>query len=57
VTRRFTWDPRKAAANQLKHGVGFTEARTAFTDPFSIAVPDPDHSVGEERWLLLGRSY
>ncbi|WP_420128291.1 BrnT family toxin [Longimicrobium sp.] len=32
------------------------EASTAFGDPLSIAVPDPDHSESEERFLLLGRS-
>jgi len=29
---RFAWDPRKAAANQAKHGFGFEEAITAFDD-------------------------
>jgi uncharacterized DUF497 family protein len=29
---------------------------TAFADPRSISIPDPDHSVGEERWLLIGQS-
>ena len=53
---RFTWDPRKAAANLRKHRVGFPEAATAFGDPLSITVPDPDHSGVEERFLLLGRS-
>lgn len=52
----FEWDPKKAAANLRKHGVGFKEASSAFGDPLSIAVPDPDHSGGEERLLLLGMS-
>src|SRR3989338_7005244 len=29
----FDWDPQKARANQLKHGVPFEEAATAFLDP------------------------
>jgi len=53
---RFTWDHRKAAANRRKHGVSFEEAATAFGDPLSLTVPDPDHSAGEERFVLLGRS-
>lgn len=34
----------------------FEEAATAFGDPLSITVPDPAHSVGEARYILLGRS-
>jgi hypothetical protein len=53
---RFSWDPRKASANVRKHGVSFDEASTAFADPLSITVPDPDHSDDETRFLLVGRS-
>ena|SRR5438128_7827305 len=53
---RFNWDRDKAAANLRKHGVDFHEAATAFGDPLSITVPDPEHSIGEERWLLVGQS-
>jgi uncharacterized DUF497 family protein len=53
---QFTWDRAKAAANLRKHGVDFEEAATAFGDPLSITIPDPDHSAGEERWLLVGQS-
>ena len=56
MSLRFSWDPAKAAANLRKHGVSFIEASTAFTDPLSITIPDPDHSVGEERFVLVGRS-
>jgi uncharacterized protein len=52
----FEWDADKAAANAQKHGVRFEEAATAFADPLSITVPDPDHSVGEDRYILIGRS-
>jgi hypothetical protein len=37
----FSWDPRKAASNERKHGVSFEEAVTAFGDLLSITVPDP----------------
>lgn len=29
------WDPRKAAANLLKHGVRFSEAATVLFDEFA----------------------
>jgi uncharacterized DUF497 family protein len=53
---RFVWDRDKAAANLRKHGVAFDEAAAAFGDPLSITIADPEHSAGEERWLLLGQS-
>jgi uncharacterized protein len=53
---RFEWDPAKADANERKHGISFTEALTAFSDPLSLTIPDPDHSEREDRFLLLGRS-
>lgn len=52
----FEWDPKKAKANEKKHGLSFEEASTAFSDPLSVTIPDPDHSEHEERMLLLGRS-
>ena len=56
MSLRFEWDPDKAATNERKHGVTFVEASTAFRDPHSVSVPDPDHSATEARWLLLGVS-
>lgn len=53
---RFSWDPRKASLNERKHGVTFLEATTAFADPLSITISDPDHSIFEERSVLLGLS-
>jgi uncharacterized DUF497 family protein len=52
----FTWDPRKAAANFRKHGVSFEEAGSALADYLSITGSDPDHSIGEARWITFGRS-
>jgi len=52
----FVWHEAKAIANQNKHGVSFGEAATAFSDDFARLMPDPDHSEGEERFLLLGKS-
>jgi len=56
VPYQFEWDPNKAAANLRKHGVSFDEAITAFGDPLSILLPDPGHSLGEERYVVLGTS-
>lgn len=53
---RFEWDPAKAAANLRKHGVSFDEAQTVFEDDEALLIPDPDHSKGEERFILLGLS-
>jgi len=52
----FEWDPKKEASNVAKHGVSFSEAQTAFTDEFARLIPDPDHSVDEDRFILLGTS-
>lgn len=55
-TLSFEWDERKAAANAKKHGVGFDEARSVFVDERAKLIGDPDHSEGEERFVLLGLS-
>ena len=52
----FEWDPRKAAANVVKHKVSFEEAATVFGDPFGRIMSDPRHSLREERFALLGLS-
>ena len=52
----FKWDPRKASANEKKHGVGFKEASTVFGDPLAWFQPDVGHSQDEDRLRLLGRS-
>ncbi|MFO1299513.1 MAG: BrnT family toxin [Burkholderiaceae bacterium] len=55
-TLRFEWDERKAAAKQHRHGVSFEDARTVFFDERARLIDDPDHSEGEERFILLGLS-
>ena len=52
----FEWDPKKAQSNLDKHGVAFEEAATVFGDPLSLTIGDPDHSEGEERFILLGQA-
>lgn len=50
----FEWDPNKDQRNQEQHGVGFEEAATAFDDELQITMEDPDHSIGEFRYLTVG---
>ncbi|MDZ4855383.1 MAG: BrnT family toxin [Nitrospirota bacterium] len=53
---KFSWDPKKAAANLKKHGVSFEEASTVFHDTLSITGSDPDHSGQEQRFVTFGNS-
>lgn len=53
---RFEWDHRKALINKKKHGLAFEEASTVFGDPLSLTIPDPAHSVGEDRFITIGTS-
>lgn len=52
----FEWDDRKNASNNRKHGVSFEEAQTVFFDEKAIEFDDPDHSIKEDRFILLGLS-
>ena len=53
----FEWGEKKARSNLRDHGVSFDEAQTVFNDDFSITIPDPGHSFGEERFLIIGVSH
>ena len=50
----FEWDPAKDSWNQEKHGISFEEGATVFDDEFQITISDPDHSIGEFRYLTIG---
>lgn len=52
----FNWDKNKAASNLTKHKVSFEEAATVFGDPLSDTFDDPDHSIEERRFLIIGHS-
>jgi len=52
----FEWDDHKSASNKRKHGVSFEDAQTVFFDDKAIEFDDPDHSIQEERFILLGLS-
>jgi uncharacterized DUF497 family protein len=48
-----TWDPDKAQANKIKHGVSFEEAASALLDPFALDAPD---LVDPMRTIVIGMS-
>lgn len=52
----FEWHATKNASNLKKHGVSFNEAKTVFSDEFARLIDDPDNSVSEDRFILLGTS-
>ena len=53
---QFEWDDHKDSLNRTKHGVSFEEARSVFFDPHALVIDDPDHSVKEQRFVILGYS-
>lgn len=52
----FEWDEKKNAINQKKHRISFEEAKTVFDDVEALIIDDPDHSIDEERFIILGFS-
>jgi uncharacterized DUF497 family protein len=52
----FEWDDEKAKENLKNHEISFDESATVFSDLYSITIPDPDHSTGEERYIDIGTS-
>ncbi|KYC49842.1 MAG: hypothetical protein AMQ22_01557 [Candidatus Methanofastidiosum methylothiophilum] len=53
----FVWDPRKNTINRSKHdGIDFEEAKTVFYDENARIIYDPDHSIDEDRFVILGLS-
>ena len=52
----FEWVSRKAEQNLRKHRVSFEEAATVFRDAQSYIFFDPDHSLDEDRYIIIGIS-
>jgi uncharacterized protein len=48
----WTWDPAKAAANRVKHGLSFDTAALVFEDPLHASRLD-SHPEGD-RWHTIG---
>jgi uncharacterized protein len=53
-TKEFEWDPKKAAANLLKHKVPFIKAAHVFQDPLRLERPDDSDDSDDDRWIVLG---
>ena len=51
---KFTWDENKNEINKKKHGLSFEEASEVFGDENAILFDDPDHSIEEDRFLIIG---
>lgn len=52
----FEWDSEKAKSNLIKHDVSFDEAITIWNDEFAAFLHDPNHSIAEERFIMIGYS-
>lgn len=52
----FEWNPDRAAINLSKHNISFQEATTVFNDSLSVTFPDPEHSIRESRYVIIGVS-
>lgn len=52
----FDWDENKNLANVKKHNITFELAKSVFYDDMGILIHDPDHSIDEDRFILLGMS-
>jgi uncharacterized protein len=53
---QFSWNQGKARTNLQEHGVSFEEASTVFRDPLARIHDDPEHSIGEQREIIVGHS-
>ena len=53
---RFEWDSKKKKQNEIKHGVSFEEAESVFDDEHAIMFIDREHSIDEERFIIIGLS-
>ena len=53
---RFEWDRKKDITNFRNHGIAYNEAKTVFYDENAIEFYDQDHSLREDRYLMIGLS-
>jgi uncharacterized DUF497 family protein len=56
ITYEFEWDEIKATANLKMHKISFDEAQTVFADPLFLIFADTDHSLEEDRFIIMGES-
>ena len=50
----FQWDPQKAEANFVKHGVRFAECLPVFDDDMALTIVDEESDPNERRFVSLG---
>lgn len=53
--RLFEWDDEKNKINQIKHHISFQTAVKVFDDEHHIIIPDDEHSIYEERHIVIGK--
>ena len=53
---KFQWNDNKNKINQKKHKISFEEAQSVFFDEEALIIDDPEHSLEEERFIILGLS-
>lgn len=51
----YSWDPNKAAANQKKHRIRFSDAVAVFEDDLAVSMPDDE--PGEDRYVTVGADF
>ena len=56
MSLQFEWDKKKAISNLKDHKVSFDEASTVFDDPLAYIFDDEDHSIDEQREIIIGNS-
>jgi uncharacterized DUF497 family protein len=56
MSLKFEWNPKKATSNLSRHGVSFEEALTVFRDALARIFDDEDHSIDEQREIIIGHS-
>ncbi len=52
----FSWDAEKNKANERKHSISFEEALTVFYDEEALLISDDEHSIEEDRFVMIGMS-
>ena len=52
----FEWDEQKYDENLIKHGISFFEAMTVFDDDDALFKSDEEHSLDEDRFIIIGWS-
>ncbi len=50
----FEWDEEKNQINIRKHGISFELAQSVFFDDAALLFDDPEHSMDEDRFLIIG---